>query len=271
MHTRNVGPIADEILAAIDGPSQIATFTERDPSFRIEHAHATLAELRKKRMARGERQVGRKIGFTNRGIWDEYKVYAPIWGNMYDTTVSELSASPAIQASRFSEPRIEPEIVFKLVERREGRDRRSRIARLHRMGHARLRDRAIDFSRLEIHRRGLLRRGRLAWRPASGSAAQRRVPRTERDEGRWSISTSTLSCNGKVMDRGRGANVLDSPLSALRHLVDVLDMDPFNPPLRAGEIITTGTLTRAFPVAAGETWSTTIEGIALDGVTLKFI
>ena len=81
----------------------------------------------------------------------------------------------------------------------------------------------------------------------------------------------TLSCNGKVMDRGRGANVLDSPLSALRHLVDVLDMDPFNPPLRAGEIITTGTLTRAFPVAPGETWSTAIDGIALDGVTLKFI
>ena len=80
----------------------------------------------------------------------------------------------------------------------------------------------------------------------------------------------TLSCNGKVMDRGRGANVLDSPLSALRHLVDVLDMDPFNPPLRAGEIITTGTLTRAFPVAAGETWSTAIEGIALDGSTVEF-
>ena len=66
MHTKNVGPIADEILAAIDGPSQIATFTERDPSFRIEHAQATLAELRKKRTARGERPVGRKIGFTNR-------------------------------------------------------------------------------------------------------------------------------------------------------------------------------------------------------------
>src|SRR3954470_2351916 len=116
MHTKNVEPIADEILAAIDGPSQIATFTARDPSFRIEHAHATLAELRKKRTARGERHVGRKIGFTNRGIWDEYKVYAPIWGDMFDTTVSELSASPAIEVSRFSEPRIEPEIVFKLAK-----------------------------------------------------------------------------------------------------------------------------------------------------------
>jgi 2-oxo-3-hexenedioate decarboxylase len=114
MHTKNVESIADEILAAIDAPSQIAPFTARDPSFRIEHAHATLAELRRKRTARGEHPVGRKIGFTNRGIWDEYKVYAPIWGNMYDSTVHDLSASPSIQAARFSEPRIEPEIVFKL-------------------------------------------------------------------------------------------------------------------------------------------------------------
>jgi len=65
--------------------------------------------------------------------------------------------------------------------------------------------------------------------------------------------------------------VLDSPLTAIRHLVDLLAKDPFNPPLRAGEIITTGTLTRAFPVAAGETWSTQIEGIALEGVALKFV
>ena len=38
-----------------------------------------------------------------------------------------------------------------------------------------------------------------------------------------------------------------------------------------GEIITTGTLTRAFPVAAGETWSTTIDGIALEGVAVTFV
>ena len=69
----------------------------------------------------------------------------------------------------------------------------------------------------------------------------------------------------------RHAAPLDSPLSALRHLVDVLDMDPFNPPLRAGEIVTTGTLTRAFPIAAGETWSTQLEGIALEGATVKFV
>jgi 2-oxo-3-hexenedioate decarboxylase len=46
--------------------------------------------------------------------------------------------------------------------------------------------------------------------------------------------------------------------------------DPVNHPVQAGEIITTGTLTRAMPVRAGETWSTTLDGIPLDGITLRF-
>ena len=73
-----------------------------------------------------------------------------------------------------------------------------------------------------------------------------------------------------VIDRGCGANVLDSPLSALRHVVDMLARDRFNPPLRAGELVTTGTLTAAFPVAAGETWATRLAGISLADLSVTF-
>ena len=52
-----------------------------------------------------------------------------------------------------------------------------------------------------------------------------------------------------LIDRGTGANVLGSPVSALKHLVALLADDPVNPPLQSGEIVSTGTLTRAFPVA----------------------
>ena len=43
-----------------------------------------------------------------------------------------------------------------------------------------------------------------------------------------------LLCDGRVIDRGRSANVLDGPLSALRHLVGLLASDPVHPPLAAG-------------------------------------
>jgi 2-oxo-3-hexenedioate decarboxylase len=72
------------------------------------------------------------------------------------------------------------------------------------------------------------------------------------------------------IDHGRSAAVLGGPLSALRHLVGLLARDPDNPPLAAGEIVTTGTLTRAMPVKPGETWSTALDGIALEGIRLRF-
>jgi 2-oxo-3-hexenedioate decarboxylase len=78
-----------------------------------------------------------------------------------------------------------------------------------------------------------------------------------------------LYCNGQLRDRGRGANVMDGPLSVLRHVVDLLSRDPDNPPLGAGEIISTGTLTRALSVTAGETWTTRLAGIDLEGATLR--
>ena len=75
------------------------------------------------------------------------------------------------------------------------------------------------------------------------------------DAARWESElksfTIELSRNGEFVDRGAAVNVLDGPLFALRHLVATLADDPHNPPLAAGEIVTTGTLTRAFPVQAG--------------------
>jgi 2-oxo-3-hexenedioate decarboxylase len=57
----------------------------------------------------------------------------------------------------------------------------------------------------------------------------------------------------------------------LRHLVDLLENDPSNPNLSAGEIVSTGTLTRALPIAPGEGWSTKLSGIQLSGIDLTLV
>jgi 2-oxo-3-hexenedioate decarboxylase len=74
----------------------------------------------------------------------------------------------------------------------------------------------------------------------------------------------------ELKDRGVGANVLGSPLVSLGYLVDLLKKQPDAEPLRAGEIITTGVLTDAHPVAPGETWRTEISGLPLKGLTITF-
>jgi 2-oxo-3-hexenedioate decarboxylase len=60
-------------------------------------------------------------------------------------------------------------------------------------------------------------------------------------------------------------------LSALLHLVELLARDARNPPLAAGEMVTTGTVTRAFPVAPGETWRTRVTGLPLEGIAVRFV
>src|SRR5262252_8532149 len=112
--------IATEALAAMDRARQIAPFSARHPGLGLDDAYRISARLCALRTARGERVVGRKIGFTNRAIWAEYGVYAPIWGYVFDATVRALP--PPRQAARhpfplalFAEPRIEPEIVFRLA------------------------------------------------------------------------------------------------------------------------------------------------------------
>src|SRR5665811_671966 len=81
----------------------------------------------------------------------------------------------------------------------------------------------------------------------------------------------TLSCDGAVREVGKGSNVLGSPLAAIAHLITVLAKQPQYMPLQANEMVTTGTLTAALSVHAGETWRTELEGIALPGLSVKLL
>jgi 2-oxo-3-hexenedioate decarboxylase len=95
------------------------------------------------------------------------------------------------------------------------------------------------------------------------------APRKEAWLNELASFTVELFCNGKLSQTGGGALVLGSPLLALRHLVELLAADPHNPALCAGEIVSTGTLTVAMPVRAGEEWTTRVHGIPLENITIR--
>jgi 2-oxo-3-hexenedioate decarboxylase len=78
-----------------------------------------------------------------------------------------------------------------------------------------------------------------------------------------------LSRNGELRDRGVGANALGHPAAALAHLAAVLATQPQFEPLAAGEIVTTGTLTAALPIAAGERWASDYSGLPVTGLELS--
>ena len=268
--TATIDLIAAEVLTAIDSARQIVPFSARTPGFDLAAAYRVNAAVRALREARGEKVVGRKIGFTNRTIWSEYGVYAPNWGTMYDTTVYELAdAGDGFPLAPFAEPRIEPEIMFGLSRMPDP-------------------DMPVDalLSCIEwvAHGYEIVQSPFPGWKfNAADTTAANALhgallvgPRHALAHGiDWVRALAgfdiDLHRDGALADRGRAANVLDSPLNALRHLVELLARDRTSPPLQPGEIVTTGTLTRALPVAPGETWSTTLSGIPLEGARIRFV
>ena len=76
--------------------------------------------------------------------------------------------------------------------------------------------------------------------------------------------------NGELVDEGGGKNVLRSPALCLAELASALARQTGAVPLAAGEIISTGTMTTAQPVAAGDTWTATLEGLDIPDLTARF-
>ena len=262
--------IADEVLSALAAHEQLAPFSEQMPGFAMVDAYAVTAALRRMREGRGAVHLGRKIGFTNSAIWEEYGVHAPIWGDMFDTTVSDLAAGAVFDLSALLEPRIEPEIVFGLASApRPGMDEAALLGCIEWVAHGFEIVQSVfpdwRFTAPDAVM-GLGMHGALRIGPQQ--------PLADAPEGGWLAALSGFTIrlvrNGVAIDEGSGANVLGGPLTALCHLVEMLAEDAHNPPLVAGEIVTTGTLTRAFPVTPGETWATTIEGLPLAGIEIGF-
>jgi len=265
----DIEAIAAEVFATLGSGRQITPFSARPDGLTLDEANRIALLLRQKFIARGETIVGRKIGFTNRTIWPEYGVYASNWGTMTDRTVSDLGPASVLPLGAFVEPRIEPEIVFGFARApNAGMDDAAMLDCMEWVAHGYEIVQSVfpnwkftpaDTAAVNAMHGALLigKRHPVAPRKADWL---RELPAFEID----------LYCNGTLADRGRAANVLDGPASALRHLVQSLAQDSLSPPLAAGDIVTTGTLTRALPIKPGETWSTTLRGIPLEGISLRF-
>jgi 2-oxo-3-hexenedioate decarboxylase len=262
--------IADEAFAVLNTGRQIAPFSASRDRFDLGEAYRVTCAVRERREASGATVVGRKIGFTNRTIWEEYSISAPMWGYMYDQTVRDIEdLNGEFSLAGLAEPRIEPEIVFHFgTSPAPGMDERALLGCIDWVAHGFEIVQSIHpgwvFTLPDtVAAYGL--HGALLIGPRHHLGA---------DRADWESALASfeidLRRDGEVIDRGSAANVLGGPLSALRHLNDVLADDPVNPPLAAGEIVTTGTLTRAFPIAPGEAWSTAPEGVALDGIEMRF-
>ena len=260
----------DAILDAVESHRLIGLLSDGDPSLDEDGAYAIAWEVHARRVGWGERPVGRKIGFTNRTIWAEYGVWAPIWSHVYDSTVHHApdSRAPRVAIGHLLQPRIEPEIQLHFTRTPPvTRDEAAILDCIDWIGHGfeivqslypDWKFRSVDaIAAFGLH--GALVVGTpVAVRDIDDCVAKLRS------------FTVALSRDGREEAAGGGADVLDTPLLAFAHLAEMLGRQARFAPVQAGEIVTTGTLTAARSVSPGETWTTRLDGIDLPGMSITF-
>lgn len=260
--------LAHELLGIQESAHLVPPFSARHPGLTPEQGYAAARKLHAHRLARGWKAVGRKIGFTNRTLWQRYGVFEPMWGTVYDRTiVFSMGNKSTVSLAGLAQPRIEPEICFKLREAPRSSDPQALLAAIEWVAHS------IEIVQChhpdwKVTIADCTTDNGLHGRLVVGTPV--RIEEIENLASLLPLIKVTLRKESEIRDQGVGANVLGSPLASLGFLVDVLAKQPDSPPLAAGEIVTTGVLTDAHPVRPGETWSTELEGLPLNGLTLSF-
>jgi 2-oxo-3-hexenedioate decarboxylase len=269
VNARDARAIAQALLDAYERGSALASFAPAYPDFDVAAAYDVLREVERRRIAMGWQPVGRKIGFTNRTLWPRYGVDRPMWAHVWrESVVQAPHGHASLSLAQAAEPRIEPEVVFGI-----GHPVSADVdaaAALRSVAWI-----APGFEIVQSHFPGW--KFTVADCTAAFGLHRSLVigPRTAIDEGnrdallaRLPAFELTLRRGDAVVERGAGSNVLDGPAHALAFLSRVLHSQPAMPPLAAGEIVTTGTITDAWPVAPGETWSSDYGALGLTGIIL---
>lgn len=262
--------LADELLEARDHARLVGLPSERPGGLTLEQAFEVAEAMRQRRMAAGDEPRGYKIGFTNRTLWPRYGVFAPIWAPVWRSTVTLLDDTEAqVSMTGLVQPRLEPEIVFGFARApRPGMTESELVDCLDWVAHGfevvhthfadwrfAAADTVADFA---LH-------GRLCIGP--------RVPvaRFARLGEELAALRLSLLRDGEVVDSGVGANVLDGPLTALRLWLEAMSVHTPQWNVRQGDVVTTGTITDAWPMRPGQVWRSRPDHAALHGLTLRAV
>ena len=226
--------------------------------------------VHEERLKSGWKPVGRKIGFTNRDMWLLFGVNQPVWSFVYDRTYEEIDTTSSCRLAALFQPKIEPEIALCL---------RTAPA----VGASE--NEVLDCVEWVAHGIEMVQCHYPDWKFTATDAVcdssfhgrlfvgQKRFVQPDHAAIGALLRDCTVSLyrNGEIVEVGHGRNVLGSPLLAITSLIESIQRYGSRYPIVPGEIMTTGTMTRAYSVSVGERWRTEFEPDQFPGLTIDFV
>jgi 2-keto-4-pentenoate hydratase len=271
MSHNEVESLARELLTAHETDQMVQLLPSARPGFDLNTAYEVETALKRFRELAGHRAVGRKVGYANKAVWRVLKLETLVWAHMYDDTVQQSDSNSATLAVAHSRSlKIEPEIVFGLKQAivTEGLDATAALesAEWLAMGFE-----IIDcpFPDWRFQPSDFVASFGLHAALVIGERVQVRTDSSATLVDQLARFKVRMSKNGEFVEEGSGRNCLKSPALCLAELgAAILRRFP-DQPLRAGEIISSGTLTAGHPTDRGDLWTAEVEGLPLPSLTLR--
>ncbi|GAB2480335.1 fumarylacetoacetate hydrolase family protein [Nocardiopsis aegyptia] len=252
------GVFADRLESA--AASQVAIPPVRDAigAADVEAAYAVQAELTRRRVARGGRVVGRKVGLTSPAVQAQLGVDQPDFGVLFDDM--RVAEGAVVPAGTLLQPKVEAEVAFVL-----GQDLVGRLDPVKVRGAVAHAVAALEIVDSRIANWDI---GIVDTVADNGSSALFVLGGVHRplDEFEPRDVRMSLAVDDRVASTGSGEDCLGDPLAALLWLAETVQRH--GEPLRAGEVVLSGALGPMVAVRPGATVSTEIT--SLGSVSVEF-
>lgn len=254
MDAGNVAALGDELFAALRGRRTVAPLTSRLPDITVDDAYRISLHLLERRKADGERVTGKKIGVTSKAVQDMLGVFQPDFGFLTDAMHWRDGATVDFERDGLIQPRAEGEVVFMLksglkgpgVTRADVLAATEWVAPCFEIVDSRIADWKIKIQDTVADNAscGVFVVGDHHTDPRTLDLAAVRM---------------VMHKNGVECGSGIGAAVQGHPAEAVAWLANTLGR--FDIPFNAGEMILSGSLGPLVPVARGDRFEVSIEGL----------
>ncbi|MEX5352647.1 fumarylacetoacetate hydrolase family protein [Pseudomonas juntendi] len=252
----------DELYQALCEGQTLAPLTERWPQITIEDAYHISLHCIERRVAAGDRIVGKKIGVTSVAVQRMLDVHQPDFGFITRAMAFDNGAEISLAENRLIQPRAEGEIAFVLKHDLVGpgvTEADVLAATDFITPCFEIVDSRIDDWRIRIQ-------DTVADNASCGVfvLGQERVDPRQLDLPALHMRVFK---NDEPLSEGLGAAVQGNPLTAVAWLANTLGA--FGIPFKAGEVILSGSLVPLEPVRAGDRFSLTIDGLGSAQVSFR--
>lgn len=261
MNKDDIKLAGDELFTAMREQRTLRPFTERYEDITIEDAYHISLRMVERRVADGERIIGKKIGVTSKAVQNMLNVHQPDFGYLTDRMAySEGQEMPI--SKELIQPRAEGEIAFILKKDLTGPG----ITNADVLAATDCLIPCFEVVDSRIENWQIKIQDTVADNASCGLFI---LGDQAVDPRKLDLSTCgmVVEKNGSIISTGAGAAALGSPVNCVTWLANTLGQ--FGIGLKAGEVILSGSLVPLEPVVAGDFMRVSIGGMG--SASVKFV